>query len=130
VVNLFVDRVVFSGYDYMTLTRTLAFGLKLHEQQINERFNTRHGPEYALSLFLKPENDITFVLFYNLLAFSLFRQLLNVNLSTETAVGTSCVRGTSQLFKSLQVFIGKGVGADRTERSRRPSLGSEELDSC
>jgi hypothetical protein len=69
-------------------------------------------------LLLKPQNDFdfTFVL-HHLLAFGHFRQLLDINLSTETAAGTGGIGGATQLLESLQVFVGKSVGADGTERS-------------
>lgn len=64
--------------------------------------------------------------FYRLLGFGLLGQLLNVDLGTQTTVG-SRVLGCGQLLKSPEVLVGESVGADGAEGSRGPGAGSEEL---
>ena len=54
--------------------------------------------------------------FLHLLAFSLFRQLLDVDLGSQTTTGGGSL--AAQLVKGLQVLVGEGVRADRAERSR------------
>lgn len=66
----------------------------------------------------------------NLHLSSLCCQLLDVDLGTQAAVGCGSLGSTGQLLESLDVLVGKGVGADGTERSRRASAGGEELNAC
>jgi hypothetical protein len=66
-------------------------------------------------------------LFLHLLAFGLFRQLLDIDLRGQATIGRDRL-STSQVLEGLQVLIGEGVGANRAERSRRARLGSEELE--
>lgn len=54
-------------------------------------------------------------------------QLLKVNLGRQTTVSSNGLIVARQLLKSLEVLISEGIGTDRTERSGRPSAGSEEL---
>ena len=62
--------------------------------------------------------------------FSLFCQLINVDLDAQTAVRCGSLRRAGQLLEGLDVLVSEGVGADGTERSRRTSAGGEELNIC
>lgn len=64
----------------------------------------------------------------HLLAVSLFGQLLDVDLRSQTTTRSDSL--TAQLLEGLQILVGEGVGADGTEGGRGASTGSEELDSC
>lgn len=62
--------------------------------------------------------------------FSLFCQLLDIDLGAQTAVRCGSIRSTGQLLEGLDVLVGEGIGADGAERSRRASAGGEELNAC
>jgi hypothetical protein len=92
--------------------------------QVNARFKIDHGIHIIAITF-----RLLFFLNY-LHIFSLFCQLIDVDLDTQTAVRCGSLRRTGQLLEGLDVLVSEGVGADGTERSRRASAGGEELNIC
>jgi hypothetical protein len=83
---------------------------------------------YALFATPAPRNDKSIKLFNSSQLLSLPGQIINVDLGAETTVSSRRLGRTSQLLKSVEVLICKGVGADRAEGGGRASAGGEELE--
>jgi hypothetical protein len=69
----------------------------------------------------------TQTLFVYLLGLGLLCELFNVHLGFQATIGSNGLIGAGQLLKSLQVLVGKSVGAYWSEGSRRAGARSEEL---
>jgi len=66
-------------------------------------------------------------IFRYLQGLGLLCELFNVHLGFQATIGRNSLVGAGQLLKSLQVLVGKGVGAYWSEGSRRAGARSEEL---